>query len=771
VRLSRQVIEMAPGQIEAWALLGRALADRPGEEAAFLAWHEGVPKPAEAHPDVWVARGVWARQHGDIQVAVRCFWEAARRFPDSRVANYQLSQMLIKLDPPQTQAAAPFLDRAERLEALRNVLNMVYRQRTEPRHIQQAAELTESLGRLWEAAAWRRVEVSLRPGSGTARQEWRRLSARLSPDLPRLPPESNPAAKADLSSFPLPNWGIKSPGAPGAKPPFPAGPVVSFENSAAAAGIEFRYFNGSDPPQDGKLIYQNLGGGVAAIDYDHDLWPDLYFAQGAPAPNDFEDHDFRDRMYRNAGDGRFIDVTLAAGLGDRRHTLGVAAGDIDNDGFPDVYLANAGTNRLYRNNGDGTFTDVTTRSGLASRRCTASCLIADLNGDSWPDLFDVNYLAEPDVYSLTCQREGKRRSCDPRLFAAEEDQLFVSAGDGRFEDVTNTCGIRVPDGKGLGIVAADFSGSGRLDLFVANDGTGNFYFENQTRRPGERPVFREMALAAGVAYSEDGRVQASMGIAVDDADGDGRLDLFVTNFYEEGSAFYHQIGTHLFEDDRRGFGLRDPSLHLLGFGTQFIDAELDGFPDLIVTNGHIEDFSDLGQPYAMRPQYFRNVAGKWFEELGADLPGPFFAGAYLGRGLARLDWNRDGREDVVISHLDAPAALLTNTTRGAAHFLALSLVGTEAARDAIGTTVECTFKGRHRSRQLTAGDGYMASNERQLVFGLGDCDVVDRLTIRWPSGREQTCTQVAADRHWMAIEGRQALVRLPDGAAIPPGSP
>jgi tetratricopeptide (TPR) repeat protein len=769
VRLSRQVIDAAPAQIEAWALLGRALADRSLDEAAFLAWHGEVPPSAEAHPDVWLARGEWARQHGEIDVAVRCFWEAARRFPDSRIANYQLSQMLIKLDPQHARMAAPFLDRAERLEELRNALNMVYRQRTERRHVQKAAELTESLGRLWEAAAWRQVEGSLRPGSGTARQEYRRLAARLSPGLPRVLPEFNPAEQADLSSFPLPAWRPGSSPAQGAESAARPAAMVQFENRAAAAGIEFRYFNGADPPQEGKLIYQSLGGGVAAIDYDRDLWPDLFFAQGAPAPNDFEEHDFRDRLYRNLGDGRFSDVTLMAGLGDRRYTLGVAAGDINNDGFPEIYLANAGTNRLYRNNGDGTFTDITTDCGLAGRRCTASCLIADLNGDSFPDLFDVNYLAEPEVYALTCVREGKRRSCDPRLFRAAEDQLFLSRGDGSFEDVTEGSGISIPDGKGLGVVAADFSGSGRLDLFVANDGTGNFYFVNQTGRPGEPPVFREMALSAGVAFSEEGKVQACMGIAVDDADGDGRLDLLVTNFYDEGSAFYHQIATNLFEDARRRFGLREPSLHQLGFGAQFIDADLDGFPDLIVTNGHIEDFTDLGRPYAMRPQYFRNVGGKWFEELAADRAGPFFVGEYLGRGLARLDWNRDGKEDVVISHLDAPAALVTNMTRGAGHFLALSLVSTETARDAIGTQVQCTIGDAVRTRQLTAGDGYMVSNERQLVIGLGTCDVVDRLTIRWLSGREQTFTQVAADHHWMAIENQQALVRLPvDVVAVPP---
>ena len=541
---------------------------------------------------------------------------------------------------------------------------------------------------------------------------------------------------------------------------------MSFEDRARAAGIEFRYFSGAASPGEGKLIYQNLGGGVAAIDFDGDLWPDLYFAQGAPHPNDFEDHGYRDRMYRNRGNGRFDDVTLNTGLGDLRHTLGVAAGDIDNDGFPDLYLANAGSNRLYRNNGDGTFGDITAAAGISGRFCTASCLIADLNGDAWPDLFDVNYVAEPKVYELTCEKEGKVRSCDPALFAAEHDRLLLSLGDGRFEDVSSESGIRVPNGKGLGIVAADLTASGRLDMFVANDGTGNFLFMNEASERGGRPAFREEALAAGVALSENGNVQASMGVAIDDADGDGLLDLFVTNFYEESSAFYRQMTAGVFEDARRRFGLREPSLFQLGFGTQFIDGELDGYPDLIVTNGHIDDYRDTGRPFRMRPQYFRNVAGRRFEELKADSLGPFFGGEYLGRGLARLDWNRDGREDIVISHLDVPAALLTNTTSHRGHFLVLTLVGTESARDAIGTSVRCTAAGHTRYRQLTAGDGYMASNERRLVFGLGDQSEVDELSIRWPTGREQTYEHVAAGRHWLAIENRQELVHLPVPAAL-----
>jgi hypothetical protein len=353
------------------------------------------------------------------------------------------------------------------------------------------------------------------------------------------------------------------------------------------------------------------------------------------------------------------------------------------------------------------------------------------------------------------------RPCDPRIFAAEPDQLFFNCGDGRFEDISRECGIDVPHGKGLGIVAADFSGSGRPNLFIANDGTGNFYFLNQTQRPGDRPAFREGALEAGLAYSENGGAQASMGIAASDADGDGLIDLYVTNFYNESSAFYHQTSPNFFEDAKRRFGLREPTLFQLGFGTQFLDGDLDGFPDLIVANGHVDDNSDERKPYRMRPQYFRNLGGTRFEELGPETLGSFFAGEYLGRGLARLDWNRDGKEDAVISHLDAPAALLTNQTRPAGHFLALRLVGTETSRDAIGTRVTCRIGDRSRQAQLLAGDGYMASNERQLILGLADSDEVTELTIHWPSGRVQRFLGVPANCHLLAVEGGQTLIRLP----------
>jgi ASPIC/UnbV protein/VCBS repeat protein len=265
----------------------------------------------------------------------------------------------------------------------------------------------------------------------------------------------------------------------------------------------------------------------------------------------------------------------------------------------------------------------------------------------------------------------------------------------------------------------------------------------------------------GLAYDAEGKSQACMGVAAGDANGDGKLDLFVTNFYEESNTLYLQSSDGMFIDGIAASGLQAPSFPMVGFGTQFIDGELDGYPDLVVTNGHVDDFTHLQIPYKMRPQYFRGKGnGKFVEIPAADL-GAFFQGEYLGRGLARIDWNRDGREDVVISHLAAPVALLENSTPETGHFLAIQLRGVTSARDAIGAEVMLVAGGRRRFQWLTAGDGYMASNERQLIFGLGAEERVEQLHIRWPSGLRQEFADLAANQALIFIEGSSRPMPLP----------
>jgi hypothetical protein len=338
--------------------------------------------------------------------------------------------------------------------------------------------------------------------------------------------------------------------------------------------------------------------------------------------------------------------------------------------------------------------------------------------------------------------------------------LFWNRGDESFDDVTTSSGIERPDGKGLGIIAADFSGTGRLNLFIANDGTPNFYFENQTASPADPPSFTEQAVLAGLAWNEFGNAQACMGVVAEDLTSDGALDLFVTNFYDEYNTLYVQHAGGLFADESRRWGLVEPSLPWLGFGAQAVDAELDGFHDLVVTNGHVDDYTLSGIPLEMPPQFFWNTGGGRFAELDAAGLGPYFEGRYLGRGMARLDANRDGAEDLVVTHLDAPAALLVNETPERGHWLAVRLRGTASSRDAIGASVTVQSGERQLARQLVAGDGYQSANEPRLVFGLGRDAGPVSLRVQWPSGEEQRFDGIAVDQDVLVVEGSPEVLRL-----------
>ena len=757
-QLLRTAIRTRPDLIEAHVKLGQLLLET-GSAEEFRTWHARLPERAEEHPGIWTLRGDWAQKQAEIDVAARCYWEAVRRDPNLQPANYQLSQVLVSLG--ESEQSAPFLEKASLLGRYVNTVK-VADAGTDTTEMQKAARMAESLGLLWEAYGWYRLTLFRNPRLDGARRELTRLMSTLSRLGPvRTDPEKNPALRVDLSAYPLPDWPAGVPGKmPKTRPPSDDddGSRVVFADLASSAGLNFSYYNGSDLESPGRRMYEFTGGGAAVLDYDCNGWPDIYLTQGCSWPPQTEQGQHLDRLFCNLGNGRFVDVTAQARLAENRFSHGVTVGDYNNDGFPDLYVANIGKNRLCVNNGDGTFSDVTDATSTGDKRWTTSCLVADLNGDALPDVYAVNYLTGDDVFDRVCEHsDGKPQICLPHYFPADQDQLYLNLGDGRFENVTAASGVVAADGKGLGIVAADFDGSGRLSLFVGNDAEPNFYFVNQTSRPGGPPLFAEQALPTGLALNYDGRPEACMGIAAGDSDGDGLIDLFVGNYYLESNTLYRQQPGGLFIDASRDAALHAPSLQLLTFGTQFLDGGLNGRLDLILTNGYVEDDRHHGIPYRMPPQYFRNVGDGRFAELAPESLGRYFEGKYLGRGMARLDWNRDGLEDVVVSHLDAPAALVTNQTAHAGHFLAVKLVGVASSRDAIGTTVELQVDDRTFVRQLSAGDGYMASNQRLLTFGLGEERHIDVLVIRWPSGLEQQFNDLSADRELLFIEGHSHL--------------
>lgn len=748
--LLQQVLAVRPHELEAVVRWGQLLLEE-ADSQPFVKWSENLPVDAESHPDVWMIRGQFAQARNQPEVAVRCFWEAVRRDPDHLAASHQLGRTLTLLGE-STQAAA-FLERADILQRLASILDDLFHHRDHVESMRRAAILNRQLGRLWEAASWSSIALSINAELPWAFEILQEVTPQLHADLPQTAPALNPARQIDLTRFPLRNAPpLTIPSTSTGEDSKPSARAhIRFTNEAIPLGVNFTYENAADESTLGARIFETTGGGVGVIDYDRDGWPDLYFTQGGADPSMDRAGTSTDRLFRNRAD-RFDDVTDQARLGDRDFSQGVAVGDFDNDGFPDLYVANLGQNRLYKNQGDGTFVDVTAGAGVVESWWTTSCLIADLNGDGLPDLFDVNYAAGEQLLTKICEKQGVIRSCSPRAFDAAPDTVWLNQGDGNFRNVSRDAGIEVPNGLGLGIVAMDLEGEGQLSLFIANDEVPNFLFVNTTSSK-EELRFDERAMLSGVAVDADGKSQACMGVAAGDADRDGLLDLFVTNFYQESNTLYRQISRGQFADVTRTSRLRDPSFPMLGFGTQFLDADLDGWEDLVVTNGHIDDLASIGEPYRMPTQFFRNPGQGRFVEIPAAQLGPFFQEPHLGRGLARVDWNRDGRDDFAVSHLKESAGLLTNQTQGSGRFLSLQLCGTRSSRDAIGATVEITVAGQTIVKQLTAGDGYHASNERRLLFGLGSATRVDRLKIRWPSGIVQSWNDIPAGTFATLIEG------------------
>lgn len=779
-RLLERIVAAEPRMMQAQAWQGTLLARDEADEV-FLAWQARLPVEADEHPDIWFARGTWLQRRMEHESAARCFLEAVRRDPNSQPGNYQLAQELLVLG--HGEQAETFLHRSKLLGQL-VIAGKQFQVLASTESIRTAAEMCELLGMRWEAWAWRQLLLergALSPRDPLLRdatvppfdrqrdseQEFvEKLRANLDRDRVRRNERSSlPTEQVDLAAFALPDWAKFGRGqrrSTAGSAPDIARSGVSFRDVAESAGIRFQYHNGNKSGEPFDHMYKFTGGGVGVLDFDGDGLPDLYFTQGCDWPPRDGQRDFLDRLYRNTPQGQFEDVTLAARLAEDRFSQGVAVGDVDDDGFPDVYVGNIGRNRLYRNNGDGTFDDITEMSATAGNSWTTSCAVADINGDGLADIYCVNYLQGQTLFDRPCQwRDGSSRMCTPHEYEAAEDQLFLNLGDGRFVDVSRDAGIHAANGKGLGIVAADFGGSGRLGIFVANDATPNFFFANQTLSAVSPPKFEERGFLSGLAVDADGQAQACMGVAAGDADGDGRLDLFVTNFHRESNTLYSQQPGSLFSDTTRGSGLREPSFEMLGFGTQFLDGDLDGLRDLVVTNGHVSRMADEGIPFEMPPQYFRNVGGGRFVELKGTQAGSFFQGKFLGRGMARVDWNGDGREDFVVSHLETPSALVTNETRETGHFLAVSLRGVRSSRDAIGAIVIVRVGDRRMVQQVTGGDGYHASNERRLVFGLGSATRIDELEVKWPSGDSQSSRGLPADAEWLLIEGRRDEVGLP----------
>jgi hypothetical protein len=538
-----------------------------------------------------------------------------------------------------------------------------------------------------------------------------------------------------------------------------------FTEIARDAGIDFVHFSGMTPE---KHFPTANGSGVAMFDYDGDGLLDLYFATATLLPLGTAEKG-PNRLYKNLGGGQFQDVTESSGLGFRGFCHGVVVGDVDNDGDPDVFLCNYGPNRLYVNNGDGTFTDVSSRAGLDRPGWSSGGAFLDYDNDGDLDLYVANYgewtYPDDDVFCGEVNRKI-RLYCSPRNIRTVKHFFYRNNGDGTFTDVYDQVIITIDpetsrpkprsDGHGFGVVAADLDGDGRIDLYVANDMNPNFVFLNN----GDG-TFRDVTDSSGAAYDERGQAQSGMGVDAEDVDGDGRPELFVTNFANEYNTLYQNLGDGMFMDVTPFSGMAADTRPWVGWGTALADFDNDGWPDNFVTNGHVDDNRKLlGEPteYAEPALLFLNLRGKRFR-LATRGVGPYFDGAHVGRGSAFGDIDNDGDIDIVVNHKDGPPALLRNDTRNDNHWVRLELRGTRSNRDAVGARVELVAGGRTIYRQRKGGVSMLSANDPRLTVGVGAARTVDALTVRWPSGAVSKLTGLDVDRAYTIVEpGPQAEV-------------
>jgi tetratricopeptide (TPR) repeat protein len=752
--LIQRALQQRADMIDAYLLEGMVLVDEDRLDE-FDQLSERLPPSATERPAYWFNRGRAAHQRGDLPAAVRCYWEVLHLQPNHDRATYQLGQVLAAVG--QRETADKVLARSRKLTRLVKLSIEIFSGQEDEHRLWECAELTHQLGRIAEAKAWCEILLKRNAFHQSARQLVFAMNRQWPTDTPLLLPDEDLSRMFPGREYPLP----KSKSSPAPPTMVASTKAIRFVDDAPQAGLDFTYFSGDDPTTPGKRMFEYTGGGVAVLDYDRDGWPDLFFTQGSPYPGRLDQRTYTDQLYRNEIGTRWTSVAEAAQIADWGFGQGAAVGDYDDDGFPDLYLANVDGNRLFRNLGDGTFADVTAESGLGHRYWTTSCLLADFNADGVADVYDVTFLEGEDVYDRVCLgSDGVARSCAPAGFPAAPDQVYFGRGDGTFERASTDAGLSASDGDGLGIVLADLDQSGTTELFIGNDGRANFLFVPDDRQvPTAR--WKEVGVLSGVAFDEAGMAQATMGIAASDFNNDGLTDLFSTNFYMESNTLHVNLGSLSFSDRTRVYGLRESSLEMLGFGTQFLDADRDGWEDLIVTNGHVDDFDYKQIPYKMRCQFYENRGGR-FHELKPGEPGPYFSEQRLGRGLALIDWNRDGRWDSAISNIGDPAALLTNQTASAGAAVNLQLIGWTRSRDAVGTRVIVTVGSRTLERQLTAGDGYQASNERRLMIGLGAID--DHATVRvdiiWPGGSQQTIENIEWRSPCIVREGRPPVMDL-----------
>lgn len=731
----------------AMCLKGLAIS-QIGDAQQFALWYSQREPIWERYPDHWIAVGNWLSRAGDHQQAATAYGFAVDREPFHRMALQRLGQSLAAIE--NDELAKRVTERAALVKDLVELAGDVLR--SPERSPQPYGILSSELvgaGATLQAFAWEFNGVAIFQASEATKNNHATGLSQLIESL-----DSSSERSRLLCGFvpsnqkPELELNIEHPteGSIDRKASPPRTNVQpDFWDVANSVGLEFQYRNADPVVEKHFLLHQALGAGIACCDYDLDGRVDVYAAQGGcnpPAANST----FPNQLFRNTGQ-RFDEVTASSGSGDRGYSMGVTSGDWNQDGLPDLVVGNMSTNSLLINQGDGTFVKVKLDGDWQKETYTTGLAIADINGDHLPELTEVNYVEDPAIFDpIQFFPDGSpRRLPGPNQFPAAADRIFVNTGDGKVQTTMTTESANAE--RAMGLLIGNLDRSPGNELFVTNDQGVNQLWIGVPAR--------DAAAIKGVAVGVSGLPLASMGIAAADFDGNGFPDLHVTNFDDELSNHYLQRRDLTFDDRIVAVGLDQQSQGFLGFGTQSIDFDNNGVPDLCVGNGHIEDFRPKFE-FAMPTQFF--VAdGEAFQRTDFADGDSYWKQNHLSRAMVKLDWNRDGRVDLIVGDLLQPLALLENRSTNTGHWTQVQLVGTVCERDAVGASLELRCGEFTTHHFVFTGDGYMCKNQSLLFAGVGSNESVDEMLVRWPNGREQRWSNVKVDQQILLIEGQDSL--------------
>ncbi len=736
---------------------GRLLAETQAMEQ-IPAWHDRCENDAADFSDYWLTLGSYFYHQRQFEASARAFLESAKRDPSNQACANQLAKVFGAME--QADTAEQFRHRAALMFQLESVVALA----PEPEMIAQLGpndaltQLLLQLGRPFEAIGWTLLSIPRNDAQTRAavqqqlallnqNREATKIASELA--LVGVDPKqySMELALRQLSLATMTDSNVTDMTAQAERIAVP-----QFSNEASRMGLDFQWFQGVQNKQALIPLHELMGGGIAIIDWDLDGWPDVYLAQGAGDPPT-DKCQRSNQLFRNV-ESKYQAVTSLAGADDFNYSSGLAAGDVNQDGFPDLFLGALGHNRLLINNGDGTFSDATGQLGNIADRFTSSVAIADLNDDQIPDLFEAVYVEMEGGFTLPeIGDDGVPLQPAPIMHYAQSDRWYENLGQNRLRchDIDRKT---ADPGTSLGVAITDFDHDGRNEIFVGNDARTNHLLEQTGSNH-----FTNTAAMRGVACGFSGQAEACMGIATGDFNRDGLVDLHISNYADESANQFIQSGEFLFTDMANRYEIDTPTTPYIGFGAKAVDVDRNGWIDVMVTNGHVFDLRIDGDAFYMPPQFLENK-GNRFEPATVEDPSGYWKGKYLGRTIAMTDFDRDGAIDFFVGHLHHPLALLHNQTQSPGDWIQFELIGSTSERDAIGARVSVTMEsGLKLTQWVTAGDGYLCSDESFLDFGLGRNAVIEKVQVTWPHGKSQTFANVKKRSRYLIIEGQSSVFR------------